>query len=119
MSHENVLLMKLPNGHRAVVDLRKLTEYCLNAGHLRGRHKARVFAAALDLTVADAGELKQLLLLAAASDDAQPAGVDQFGVQYVLDFDVSRGPWTARVRSRWIIRNDDVTPQLTTCYVLT
>jgi len=36
--------MRLPGGDAAVVDLRKLTEYCLNPDHPRGKHKARVFA---------------------------------------------------------------------------
>jgi hypothetical protein len=39
--------MKLPNGDQAVVDIAKLRDYCLNKDHLRGRHKARVFAAVL------------------------------------------------------------------------
>ena len=38
--------MKLPNGDRAVIDIAKLRDYCLSPDHLRGRHKARVFAAA-------------------------------------------------------------------------
>ncbi len=42
--------MKLPNSDRAVVDIAKLRDYCLNPAHPRGRHKARVFAAALGLT---------------------------------------------------------------------
>ena len=33
--------MKLPNGDKAIVDLAKLLDYCLNP---RGRNKARVFA---------------------------------------------------------------------------
>ncbi len=46
--------MRLPNAERAVVDIAKLRDYCLNFEHPRGRHKARVFAAALGLTTADA-----------------------------------------------------------------
>jgi ribosome-binding factor A len=57
--------MKLPNLDRAVVDIVKLRAYCLNAGHPRGRHKARVFAAALGMSAADAQELQALLLSAA------------------------------------------------------
>ncbi len=38
--------MKLPNGGRAVVEIAKLRDYCLNPAHPRGRHNARVFAAA-------------------------------------------------------------------------
>jgi hypothetical protein len=37
--------VKLPHVELAVVDIAKLRDYCLNADHLRGRHKARVFAA--------------------------------------------------------------------------
>jgi hypothetical protein len=37
--------VKLPHAELAVVDIAKLRDYCLNADHLRGRHKARVFAA--------------------------------------------------------------------------
>ena len=35
--------MRLPNGDRAVVDVRKVRDYCLSAEHPRGQHKARVF----------------------------------------------------------------------------
>jgi len=33
----------LPNGDRAILDIRKLEDYCLSPSHPRGRHKARVF----------------------------------------------------------------------------
>jgi hypothetical protein len=42
--------MRLPNAERAVVDVRKLREYCLNAEHPRGQHKARVFKSAVRWT---------------------------------------------------------------------
>lgn len=53
--------MKLPNAEHVVIDIRKLTEYCLNPYHGRGRHKARVFQSALGLTVYDAKELRDML----------------------------------------------------------
>ena len=34
--------MKPPNGERAIVDIAKLTDYCLNPEHARGKHKARI-----------------------------------------------------------------------------
>jgi hypothetical protein len=37
----------LPNGENAILDLRKLEDYCLSTEHARGRHKARVFRDAL------------------------------------------------------------------------
>ena len=50
--------MLLPNGERAVVELEKLTDYCLNPEHARGKHKARVFAAALGIDIANAELLR-------------------------------------------------------------
>ncbi len=56
--------MFVPNSEKAVVDVRKLTDYCLNPEHEIGKHKARVFESALDLTVEDAEELRETLLVA-------------------------------------------------------
>ncbi|WP_367618323.1 MULTISPECIES: DUF6883 domain-containing protein [Rhodoplanes] len=39
----------LPHGDRAIVDLRKIEDYCLSPAHSRGRHKARVFRVRLGL----------------------------------------------------------------------
>jgi hypothetical protein len=110
--------MKLPNGDHAVVDIAKLRNYCLDPTHLRGRHKARVFASALGLTADDAEELRQVLLANAAAVDARRIGDDEYGERYVLDFDVARGKWSARVRSGWIVRRGESFPRLTSCYVV-
>jgi hypothetical protein len=56
---------KLPNAEKAVVEVRKLRDYCLSPEHPRGKHKARVFASALGLTREDAGVLREALLSAA------------------------------------------------------
>ncbi|HWW84306.1 MAG TPA: hypothetical protein VNZ26_11920, partial [Vicinamibacterales bacterium] len=64
--------MKMPGGDAAIVDRQKLTGYCLNSEHARGKHKARVFAT-LGFTVENAHELRAALLRAAASNDAQAA----------------------------------------------
>ena len=42
--------MIFPNAERAVVDIRKLRDYCLDLTHDEGKHKARLFAAALGMT---------------------------------------------------------------------
>jgi hypothetical protein len=47
-------MSRLPNGNLAIVDIRKLKDYCLNPHHWRGRHKARVFWTALGIGRADA-----------------------------------------------------------------
>lgn len=63
--------MPMPNAERAVVDIRKLRDYCLNPMHDEGQHKARVFATALGMTADDAEDLRVFLLQAVQTSDAQ------------------------------------------------
>jgi hypothetical protein len=60
--------VKLPNAERAVVDVSKLRNYCLNPEHRFGRHKARVFAASLGLTAAQADVLRSALLASRSTE---------------------------------------------------
>lgn len=52
----------LLDGERAIVDLRKLRDHCLNPDSPRGSGKARVFVSALGLRAADAPTLRKKLL---------------------------------------------------------
>ena len=54
--------MLIPNAERAIVDIRKLRDYCLDPTHDEGKHKARLFAAALGMTSDDAMEFRDVLL---------------------------------------------------------
>jgi len=111
--------MKMPNAERAVVELIKLTDYCLNPRHPRGRHKARVFAARTGITADDAELLREALLEAArTSQDAVPGEKDGFGRRYVLDFDLTGPKATATARSTWIVQANEDYPRLATCYLL-
>lgn len=110
--------MNLPNGERAVVDLTKLRDYCLSFEHPRGRHKARVFAAALGLTANHAEELRLALLDAAKTQEAIPTEQDGYGQRYVVDFIMTGPGGQATVRSSWIIRQGEDFPRLTSCYVV-
>jgi hypothetical protein len=111
-------MAKLPNAENAIVEVRKLRDYCLSPDHPRGRHKARVFASALGLTAEDAEEARGALLSAALSGEADPAQEDEFGKRYVLDFEMKTGAGTATVRSAWIVRQGEDVPRFTSCYVL-
>jgi Domain of unknown function (DUF6883) len=42
--------MKLPHGDKAIVDQRKVVDYCLSPYHDDGKHKARLFEDLLGLT---------------------------------------------------------------------
>ena len=110
--------MKLPNATRAIVDISKLRDYCLNADHPWGRHKARVFASALGLTQDDADVLRERLLSAAVETDAREGEKDDYGQRYELDFRMAGPAGEAMVRSSWIILKGEDVPRLTSCYVL-
>ena len=66
--------MKLPNVSEAIVDLRKLEEYCLNPDHPRGKHKARVFQSALGIGRGDASELHNRVLEAVLEETCELRG---------------------------------------------
>lgn len=110
--------MKLPNPERAVVDVYKLRNYCLSPKHRRRRHKARVFAASLGLTVDDANYLREALLAAVRDNEALPAEHDQYGKRHVVDFTVTGPIGQATVRTSRIIRQGEDFPRLTSCFVL-
>jgi hypothetical protein len=109
--------MKLPNPERAIVDLGKLRDYCLNEDHEEGKHKARVFAAALGIGADSAEWLRARVLEAALQQEAVLVSDTYFGSLYVLDFDLKTHVGDATIRSGWIIRRGESIPRLTTCYV--
>jgi hypothetical protein len=109
--------MLLPHGDRAIVDIRKLRDYCLNPDNPRGSRKARVFRSALGMTKVDAPALRQSLLQVAASEQAKVGELDRYGQRYTIDFELRKGPRKVVVRSGWIILSDETVPRLTTCYV--
>ena len=110
--------MKLPNAERAFVDIAKLRDYSLNAEHKEGKHKARVFAAALGLGFDDAEWLREKLLNIANSEDCRPGRKTEYGQRYLIDFELSHEQKSGQVRSIWIVRKGENFPRLVTCYVI-
>ena len=108
----------LPLGERAIIDLRKIEDYCLNPSHARGRHKARVFRDALDLRQSDAAWLRDVFLEAARVGDAMLYGSGQWGTQWRLDVHVRRQGRAAVVRTIWIVRTHEELPRFVSCWVL-
>jgi hypothetical protein len=70
---------QLPHGDEAILDVRKIEDYCMSPSHPRGRHKARVFREALGLQQSDAAWLRDALLEAARSGEASPIAEDLWG----------------------------------------
>lgn len=110
--------MKIPNAESAFVDIVKLRDYSLSPEHEEGKHKARVFAVALGLTVDHAEWLREKLLAAAKTKDCRLGRKTEFGQRYLVDFELTREQKSARLRSVWIVRRDENLPRLVTCYVL-
>jgi len=108
----------LPHAEVAICDVRKLTHYCLDPTHPRGRHKARVFRQALGITAADADWLRQTLLDAAAAVEATGTAAGAFGRQWRMDVPIARLGRAGMVRAVWIIRSGETIPRFVTCWVL-
>jgi hypothetical protein len=108
----------LPNGDEAILDIRKIEDYCLSPSHPRGRHKARVFRETLDLQRSDAAWLRDVLLEAARSSEASPIAVDPWGTHWRLDANLRRQGASVVVRTIWIVRAGESVPRFVTCWVL-
>jgi len=109
--------MKLPNPQLAVVDIAKLRDYCLNPQHEEGKHKAKVFAAALGIGRSDVEWLRGRLL-DIVSEEAVLMTESQFGRLYFIDALLETLHGSAKIRSGWIVRAGENFPRLTTCFVL-
>ncbi len=110
--------MIIPNAENAIVDIRKLRDYCLNPAHKDGKHKARLFASILGMTADDADDLRQILLEVVQVQEARLGRQDDFGQRYTLDFTIAWQNKEATLRSGWIIEYGAESPKLTTCYPL-
>lgn len=110
--------MLIPNAENAVVNIRKLRDYCLNPEHSDGKHKARLFSSILGMTAGNAEELCQILFEVIQTHEAQLGRQDEFGQRYTLDFSIEWQNRSAILRSGWIIEHGSEIPRLTTCYPL-
>ncbi|MFL6211243.1 MAG: DUF6883 domain-containing protein [Pyrinomonadaceae bacterium] len=113
--------MKLPNADHAVIDIEKLRDYCLNPAHPEGKHKARVFLAALGIKAEDAERLSKLIREAILIEEATEQSSTPYGRRFIVDFQVK---WEEKlvvtlvtIRTAWIIRNDEDFPRLTSCFI--
>jgi len=108
----------LPYAENAVVDIRKLRDYCLNPEHDDGKHKAHLFLLSLGMNASHAEELRQILLEIVKTSEIKLGRQDAFGQRYTLDFSLKWQNRSATLRSGWIIEHGSTVPRLTTCYPL-
>jgi len=109
---------RLPHSERAILDIRKLEDYCLNPSHPRGRHKARVFREVLDLQRRDAIWLRDILLDGVRSHQASQVSSDVWGTYWRCDVGIDRQGKSAMVRTIWILRTGENMPRFVTCWAL-
>src|SRR6266852_5826005 len=109
---------RLPHSDMAIIDIRKIEDYCLSPSHPRGRHKARVFREALGLQRSDAAWLRDVMLAAVRSSTASQVAADAWGTHWRLDAAISRQGKSVVVRTIWIVRTGEIAPTFVTCWVL-
>ncbi|MBW4668827.1 MAG: hypothetical protein KME60_15730 [Cyanomargarita calcarea GSE-NOS-MK-12-04C] len=110
--------MLIPNAENAVVDIRKLRDYCFNPDHDEGKHKARLFSSIVGMTAENAEELREIILEVVKTNEAKLGRCDEFGQRYTLDFPLEWHNRNATIRTGWIIEPELNIPRLTTCYPL-
>lgn len=110
--------MKLPNAAHAFIDVEKLRLYALNPAHPEGRHKARVFLAALGISASDAEWLARQILARLPECEAGAGDADQHGKRFSADVSLTREGRAALVRTAWIVRSGEDFPRLVTCFVV-
>jgi hypothetical protein len=108
--------VKIPNSENAIVDARKLRDYCLNTEHRVGKHKARLFESLLGLTIDDAESLQTVLLEVVKTHEAELGDNDEHGQRYQIEFEMAWQSKEAMLLSAWIVRPNEDFPRLITCY---
>jgi uncharacterized protein YuzE len=110
--------MILPFAEKAFIDERKLLNYCLSEEHPVGKHKARVFKSALDITIENYLYLKDSIETAVLINDAIFVETSEYGDIYCIDFELVNPPKRSVVRTSWILKTEENFPRMTSCYVL-
>ena len=110
--------VKIPNAEKAVIDVAKLRDYCLNPRHEVGKHKARLFQTLLGLTLNHVDVLYDALKQAVREQEAEPERHDVYGQRFHVIFEMTWQDKSAFVRSVWIIRSGEDFPRLVTCIPL-
>jgi hypothetical protein len=111
-------MARVPYADRAILDLRKLADYCLDSAHPRGRHKARVFRETLGLSQSDAPWLREAVLAGLRQHEGVELAKDAFGSRWRVDIPMTRHGKSVMVRTVWIVRSGEQAPRFVTCWVL-
>jgi hypothetical protein len=109
-----LLMSSLANAARAVIDPDKFTKYCLDPRSRQGRHKARVFKAALGYDLSNYTDIREGIL----EQHAEYQGETAHGRRWRVDLPISGPHGRAKVRTSWLYEGGNDVPRLTTAYVI-
>jgi hypothetical protein len=108
--------MKLPNSDRALIPMEKLTGYCLNPNHSKGKHKARVFQSVLNLTADNADVLSALIQQAAIFGNVVQQDFTPQGQIFKVDWEIPNTDGR-KLRTTWEITHSSEIPRLITAFI--
>lgn len=108
--------MRLPNGDRAQISMQKLTGYCLNPDHERGKDKARRFREILGITVENADLLYALVQQAALEGEVVQQTSTPFGQEFKVDWTIPNAAGV-QLRTIWEIASSATEPRLITAFI--
>lgn len=106
----------LRHADRAIIDERKVRDYLLNPHHARGRHTARLFAAALGYRQFDYARLITQIRAGILRHEAVSVDTVPHGERLRVDIPVAGPRGSATVRTPWIIKAGEDVPTFTSAY---
>ena len=110
-------LEPLPGADKAVIAPAKLAGYSLDPDHPEGRHKARVIAATLGYSKADAADFEAAIRAGLATHLARTPTASPYGVRYTVDMVLTGPKGSGTLRTGWIVDTGSDVPRLVSAYI--
>ena len=107
----------LPNYEQAIIDIKKLRDYCLSSSHPTGKDKARVFHSALGMNISEAEVLKSQILFQIAQNEVVDGIMDKYGKRYTVPVRIRNLAYEAEVTTVWMVKEEEDFSRLITCYI--
>jgi hypothetical protein len=107
----------LKNATAAIISPDKFVRYCLDPRSRHGRHKARVFRAALGYDLSNYTDLIASIREGILRYDAEYQSETAHGWRWRVDIPIVGPAGQAIVRTSWLYEKSDDVPRLTTAYV--
>jgi hypothetical protein len=116
LQNEELLVSKLPNYKKAIIDPDKIKNYILSPAHPVGRFKAAFFQS-MGYTQENWQQFLDDIREYHLTEDAEPVEKTEYGQKYIITGEV-KGPngKIILLRSVWIVLSGEDTPRFITIY---